>query len=431
MKIHKYLGLDVHKDDTEIAVAEGDRSGEVRAYGKVSSDLVTTEKALRKIKGENGVLHVVYEAGPTGFVLYRRLQQLSIECIVVAPSKTPQPKGGRQKTNRRDALQLARLHRAGELTGIHVPDAVDESLRDLTRTRSDASRDLKRAKQRLKSFLLRQGFHYEGKANWSEAHQRYLRELTLPLPALKSVLEEYLLAITQATERLTRLEELIAAQVPQWRMYPAVRALMCFRGFDLVAAAMLVAELNDVRRFAHPRGLMAFLGLVPKEDSTGDTRRLGAITKSGNAQARWILVEAVQHAAKSPKVSASLALRQEGQPHAYRVLGWKTQVRLHKRYWHLTCRGVMAAKVKVALARELAGFVWDLLRQAPSLTPSRLNSPAPKAKAAVNPSAPPSRSLSAPANRSTGPSSPQRRSSPLRLGPQSPGRATLPTKNRS
>lgn len=365
MKIQKYVGLDVHKDKTTVAIAEGDRTGEVRAYGEISSDLVTTEKALRKIKGEHGVLHVAYEAGPTGFVLYRRLQQLGFECIVVAPSRTPQPKGGRQKTNRRDALQLARLHRAGELTGIHVPDAVDESLRDLTRARSDAARDLKRAKQQLKSFLLRQGFHYQGKANWSEAHQRYLRELTLPLPALKSVLEENLLAVTAAAERVTRHEELLAAQVPQWRLYPAVQALMCFRGFQLVAAAMLVAELNDVRRFAHPRGLMAFLGLVPREESTGEARHLGAITKAGNAQARWILIEAVQAALNPPKVSAALALRQKDQPTLYRTIAWKAQVRLHKRGWHLLRRGVMKAKVNVALARELAGFVWDLLRQVP------------------------------------------------------------------
>jgi len=383
MKIHKYVGLDVHQDTTVVAVAEGDRSGEIRVYGKVSSDLLATEKALRKIRGETGVLHVAYEAGPTGFVLYRRLRQLEIDCIVVAPSKTPQPKGGRQKTNRRDALQLARLHRAGELTGIHVPDAVDESLRDLTRARSDASRDLKRAKQRLKSFLLRLGYHYTGKANWSEAHQRYLRELVLPLPALKAVLEEYLLAITQRTAQLTQLEELIAAQVPQWRMDPAVRALMCFRGFDLIAAAVLVAELNDVRRFAHPRGLMAYLGLVPSEASTGNTRRLGAITKAGNAQARWILVEAAQHASLPPKVSAPLALRQDGQPDAYRALAWKTQVRLHKRYWHLTRRGVMAAKVKVALARELAGFVWDLLRQVPLPVPPPAAAPAPVSRSAT------------------------------------------------
>jgi len=365
MKIHKYVGLDVHKEKSTIGIAEGDRNGETRHYGEVSSDLVSTERALRKIRGEKGVLHVVYEAGPTGFVLYRHLTRLGIECTVVAPSKIPQAKGGRQKTNRRDAMQLARLHRAGEVTAIHVPDAVDESLRDLTRARSDASCDLKAAKQRLKSFLLRQGFHYQGKANWGEAHQRYLRELVLPLPALKSVMEEYLLAVTQATERLKRLEELIAAQVPQWRLYPAVKALMCFRGFDLVAAATLVSEINEVRRFAHPRGLMAYLGLVPKENSTGDDRKLGAITKAGNAQARWILIEAVQHAGKTPKVSAPLARRQEGQPENYRRIAWKTQVRLHKRYWHLTCRGVMAGKVKVALARELVGFVWDLLRQVP------------------------------------------------------------------
>jgi len=365
MKIHKYVGLDVHKDTTMIAIAEGDRTGDVRLYGQISSDLGALEKVLRKLGGENVVLHVVYEAGPTGFVIYRRLQQLKIECIVVAPSKTPQPKGGRQKNDRRDAVQLARLHRAGELTGINVPDAVDESIRDLTRARADAVHDLTRAKQRLKSFLLRQGYRYSGKANWSEPHQRYLRELVLPLPALKSVLEECLLAIQQTTDRVTRLEELIAVQVPQWRMYPAVQALMCLRGFQLVAAAVLVAELGDVRRFSHPRHLMGFLGLVPKQNSTGDDPSLGGITKAGNAHARWILIEAIQHATLTPKVSAPLALRQQGQPEAYRALGWKVQVRLHKRGWHLLQRGVMKAKVNVALARELAGFVWALLTQVP------------------------------------------------------------------
>lgn len=362
---NKYVGLDVHKDTTVVAVADGGRDGEVRLYGEVASDLGALEKVLRKLGGEGLTLHVVYEAGPTGFVIYRRLQQLGIDCIVVAPTKTPQEKGLRQKSDRRDALLLARLHRAGELTAIHVPDAVDESVRDLTRARADAVHDLTRAKQRLKSFLLRQGYRYSGKANWSEAHQRYLRELVLPLPALKAVLEESLLAIEQATQRVVRLEELLAVQVPLWRMYPAVEALMTLRGFQLTAAAVLVAELGDVRRFAHPRHLMAFLGLIPREKSTGNSRRLGAITKAGNAHARWILIEAVQHAFLPPKVSAPLALRQQGQPAAYRELGWKVQVRLHKRGWHLLQRGVMKAKVTVALARELAGFVWDLLRQVP------------------------------------------------------------------
>jgi transposase len=293
--------------------------------------------------------------------------QLGIDSIVVAPSCIPQPRGVRQKTNRRDALQLARLHRAGELTAIHVPDEVDESIRDLTRTRGDASRDLKRAKQRLKRFQLRNGYHYTVKANLSEAHERYLRELELPLPALKSVLEEYLLAITQDSERLARLDDLVAAQVPGWRLYPAVQAMMCLRGFQLVAASILDAEINQVQRFNHPLGLMAYLVLVPKEASTGDSRRLGAITKAGNAQARWILVEASQHVGLPPKVSKELAARQEGQPEVYRRIAWKAQTRLNRRYWHLMRRGVMPAKVKIAIARELTGFVWDVLRHVPEL----------------------------------------------------------------
>jgi len=365
-KLNKYVGLDVHKDTTVIAVAEAGREGEVRLYGTISSDLHALENALRKLGGEGVRLHVVYEAGPTGYVLYRRLQQLKIACIVVAPSKTPQAPGPRQKTDRRDAEQLARLHRAGELTAIHVPDAVDESVRDLTRARADAVHDLTRAKQRLKSFLLRQGYRYSGKSNWSAPHQRYLRELVLPLPALKSVLEEYLLAIDQAVQRVARLDELIAAQVPAWRMYPAVQALMCLRGFQLNAAAVLVAELGDVRRFTHPRQVMAFLGLVPHEHTTGTSRKLGGITKAGNAHARWILTEVVQHAFLVPKVSSHLSVRQQGQPAAYRELSWKVQTRLYKRSRHLLGRGVMKAKVTVALARELSGFVWDLLRQVPA-----------------------------------------------------------------
>lgn len=365
-RINKYVGLDVHKDTTVIAVAEAGRTGEVRLYGTVSSDLGALEKVLRKLGGAGVTLHVVYEAGPTGYGLYRRLQQLKIACLVVAPTKTPTEKGPRQKTDRRDAEQLARLHRAGELTGIHVPDAVDESIRDLTRARADAVHDLTRAKLRLKSFLLRQGYHYQGKANWSEAHRRYLRELALPLPAMKAVLEEYLLAIDQATLRVTRLDDLIAAQVPTWRLYPAVRALMGLRGFQLTAAAVLVAELGEVRRFRHPRNLMAFLGLVPREHTTGDSRKLGGITKAGNAHARWILCEAVQHAFLPPKVSAPLSLRQQGLPPALRELSWKVQVRLFKRSRHLLGRGVMKPKVTIALAREMSGFVWDLLRQVPT-----------------------------------------------------------------
>ena len=368
-KTHKYIGLDVHQDTIMVAIAEEGREGEVRLYGRLSNDLHALERMLRQIGGPAVALHVVYEAGPTGYVIYRRLKQLEIDCVVVAPSKTPQGSGPRQKTDKRDALQLARLHRAGELSAISIPDEVDESVRDMTRARADAVDDLRRAKQRLKSFLLRHGYKYSGKANWSEAHQRYLRELVMPSPAMKAVLEESLLAIDQATQRVARLEDLIAVQVPQWRMYPAVQALMCLRGFQLTAAAVLVAELGDIHRFRHPRHLMAFLGLVPKEKTTGDDRKLSSITKAGNAHARWILIEAIQHATLPPKVSAPLSLRQTGQPQAYKDLSWKIQVRLHKRAWHLLQRGVIKAKVNVALARELAGFVWALLTEVPAPKP--------------------------------------------------------------
>jgi transposase len=365
MKTEKYVGLDVHKDTTVVAVADGGRQGEVRLHGTISSDLRALEKTLKKIGGEEVKLHVVYEAGPTGYGVYRRLQQLHIDCIVVAPSRIPQANGARQKNDRRDATMLARLHRAGELMAIHVPEDVDEAIRDLTRARADAVHDLCRAKQRLKSFLLRQGLHYPGKASWSEEHQRYLRALKFPIPSLRSVLEEYLFAFDQIVQRVQRLEELLAVHVPQWRMYPAVQALMCMRGFRLTAAAMLVAELGDIRRFSHPRHVMAFLGLVPKQNSTGQTMRMGAITKAGNPHARWILVEVVQHALMTPKVSRQLGIRQEGQPAIYRELSWKAQVRLHKRGWHLLRRGVMKAKVNIAMARELVGFIWDLLCHVP------------------------------------------------------------------
>jgi transposase len=388
MNTDKYVGLDVHKVATQVVIADEGRTGEVRHYGKVSSDLHAMERLVAKLGGAGVTLHFAYEAGPTGFVLYRWCRRHGLDCIVVAPTRIPQAKGVRQKTNRRDAAQLARALRAGELEGIHVPDELDEAFRDLTRARSDASRDLKRVKQRLKSFLLRQGYHYSGHANWTEAHRRYLRELVMPSPVLKAVLEENLLALEAAEERLQRLEELVTAEAPKWRWYPAVQALMCCRGFGLIAAALLVAELNDVRRFAHPRGLMAYLGLIPREHSTGDDRRLGAITKAGNAQARWILVEAIQHASLPPKVSAPLAQRQAGQPEVYRRIGWKMQHRLYKRHWHLTNRRLMPAKVKVALARELCGFVWDLLRQVPPPAEPKAEVKAPVSRSATRPQKP-------------------------------------------
>jgi transposase len=358
MKVqHKHIGLDVHKDQNQVAVAERG-SEEVRFYGSISNDLHALEKLTRKLGGENVVLHFVYEAGPCGFGIYRRLKQLGIDCKVVAPSLIPKKSGDRVKTNRRDAIQLARLDRAGELTAIYVPDERDEAIRDLCRARTDGMRDQRASRYRLKAFLLRHGYQYQGQSSWTAAHLRYLRELVLPDPSHKIVLEEYLLTITQAGERIGRLDEAIAAAVAGWRWRPVVEALRGMRGVNLLTAAMLGAELGDFSRFAHPRQMMAYLGLVSSEYSTGDHRHQGAITKAGNSHARRLVVEAAQHYRLPPKVSAPLSRRQENLSARVKEISWKAQVRLHKRYWALTRRGKLVQKIQVAIARELVGFIW-------------------------------------------------------------------------
>lgn len=310
-----FLGLDVHAQTIAIAIAEEGAGGEVRLYGTISHDLHALEKTLSKLrKAHPGTeLRVCYEAGPTGFVLARRLAQLGIDCTVVAPSLIPSRSGERVKTDRRDALKLARLHRAGELSKVHVPDASDEAMRDLCRARTDAVQDLRRGRAQLKAFLLRHGYRYSGKSSWTEAHQRYLRELVLPHAAMRVVLEDALRTISVAAERIARLEEGMEALLQSWAMRPVVEALMGLRGFQMVGAMVLVSELGGAWRFEHPRQLMAYLGLVPTEHTSGDKRRQGAITKAGNAHARWLLIEAAQHYWLPPKVSKELSVRQQGQ----------------------------------------------------------------------------------------------------------------------
>lgn len=362
--IELYLGLDVHKDSTTIAIAEPGPKGEIRLFGTVSSDIDRLEKALRRIgkTHPNAHLQVVYEAGPCGFVIARRLQQLHIPCLVAAPSLIPKKPGSPFKTDKRDAKALARLLRAGDLTAVYVPEATDEAIRDLCRSRTDAIDDHRRCKYRLKAFLLRHGYRYQGKANWSQPHMRYLRELVLPHPAMKVILEEYLQGIDAAHQRVQRIEASMLDLLQSWRLKPAVEALMAFRGFQLVAAMITVSELGDIHRFEHPRQLMTYLGLVPTESSSGPRQRLGGISRCGNGHQRWLLTECAEHYAIPPKVSKELSRRQEGQPPEVRALSWKAQNRLHLRFKRLLARRLNRNKAKVAIARELCGFIWALLR---------------------------------------------------------------------
>jgi len=361
-----YLGLDVHAENIAVAIAGAGRDGEVRNYGDIPNTFHSVEKLLRKLGHPDKELRACYEAGPCGFVLARFLKKKGIACDVIAPSLTPKGSGDKIKTDRRDARMLARLHRAGELTAVHVPDERDEAIRDLCRARTDAVQDQRSGRNQLKAFLLRNGYRYGEKTSWSAGHMRYLRELILPHPAMKIVLEEYLQCIDAAAERIERLEEHMKALLDEWHMKPVVLALMGFKGYQTVAAMITVSEIGDIHRFPHPRQLMAYLGLVPSESSSGGSRAQGTITKCGNGHLRWIFNECAQHYRLPPKVSQELTTRQEAIPKAHRrqviEISWRCQNRLHERGRKLAARGKTRQKAQIAMARELSAFVWEVMR---------------------------------------------------------------------
>jgi transposase len=360
-----YVGLDVHKDSIAVAYVAKDHDAEVIYLGTIGTRQCDIDQLVRKLQSKATDLVFVYEAGPCGYWLYRYLTNKGQVCWVVAPSLIPKKAGDRVKTDRRDAVQLARLMRSGDLTPVYVPKVEDEAIRDLTRAREDALQDLKAAKFRLKAFLLRQDIRYTGCATWGPAHLRWLAEVVCPTPAQQIVFQEYVRAVNEHRERLGRLEQELHDQVKSWRLYPVVDALQALRGVQFTVAVTTVAELGDLTRFDNPRQLMKFLGLIPSEYSSGERRRQGSLTKTGNTHARRALVESAWAYRYPAKVSRHLQLRLEHQPKAIQDISWRAQVRLCKRYRRLMARGKHANQVVVAIARELVGFLWAIANQVP------------------------------------------------------------------
>ena len=358
-----YVGMDVHKESIAVAYVAKDHDAEGISLGTFGTRQCDIDTLIRKLQSKAKHLVFVYEAGPCGYWLSRYLTKKDDVCWVVAPSLLPKKAGDRVKTDRRDAMQLARLMRSGDLTPVYVPAVDDEAIRDLSRAREETLRDLKAAKLRLKAFLLRHDIRSTGRANWSPAHLRWLSEVVCPTPAQQMVFQEYVQTVTEQTERLGRLELARHEQVQTWRFQPVVEAFQALRGVQFTVAVTTVAELGDLTRFENPRQLMNYVGLTPSEYASGPRRQQGSMTKTGNTHARRALVEGAWAYRYPATVSRHLQLRLEKLPAAMQAISWKAQGRLCTRYRQLMAKGKHAHQVVVAIARELSAFMWAIAKQ--------------------------------------------------------------------
>lgn len=355
-----YAGVDAHKDSLAVGVCEALGRQAARFVGTVR-DVRGLLKLLAKM-GKASEIQVVYEAGPTGYGLHRELTRRGYRCEVIAPSKMARRSGERIKNDRRDCLNLAEQSRAGLLRAIWVPDEAHESMRNLWRAREDAVRMRLQSRQQLKAFLLRQGRVYPGKTSWTVTHRRWIASQAFEHAGDRLALAEYQLAVEAAEQRVDRLTQALGGLVAGWRFEPVVAALRALRGIDTVSAVGLIAEIGDIERFPTARHLMGYLGLVPSEHSSGNRLRHGSITKTGNAHARRLLTEAAWNYRFAPRLSRELRDRSASLPQPIREHAWKAQQRLCGRFARLDGRGVQRNKVCVAVARELAGFIWAIAR---------------------------------------------------------------------
>lgn len=352
----RYLGLDVHKATISVAIAE--QSGAPTTYGRIPNDPAAIRTLMTRLGGPQVELHVAYEAGPTGYTLHRQLTHMGISCIVAAPSLIPKQPGNKVKTDRRDALKLARLLRSGDLTPVWVPDEAHEALRSLVRARADAKADQLRAKHRLSKFLLRQGcWPPSGVRNWSQRYFTWLHQLEFEHLPDRIVFADYLAEVTAAAERINRLEAALHRCAQNSSQVALIRGLQAFRGIGFLSAVTLVAEAGDLRRFRTAPQFMSYAGIVPSESSSAGKQQRGSITKTGNSLLRHVLGEAAHHARLAPRVTSKVKQRQADVSPELVALAWRAQVRLHARYRHLSGR-IGALKALTAIARELAGFIW-------------------------------------------------------------------------